>query len=217
MKIRIADAGFARYTGHFGVVEFKDGESLHDVAPYEIDRLAASIRITDLGGTPLGAAERIVQAHDDAAPAALRLLTAEEMNLPPEVPSRPETPAQSATSPTFHTKDELSAVADTQGIKGLRVIGDTWGVRGKAIPLLIETILKAQADYKRSRGLTAEGERAVEGGVVAAVDVAIVDATLGVAQTVTLPALPAETGIGGEPLPGELCGAIASPTDSVEG
>jgi hypothetical protein len=153
MKVRLTAPGFETYTGHFGVIEFKDGLSVEDVPPQEIDRLAANIAITDEQGNPLGLADRIVGAYRDTAPNLGRLSTAAELKLPPEPPVREEPSATKAPAPRLYTEAELAQLADAKGIRGLREVGDAWGVKGRAIDELMSGILKAQDKFCDARGL----------------------------------------------------------------
>lgn len=151
MKIRITQAGFERFTGDFGVIAFVDGVSAGDVSGVEIDRLAASIGIVDAEtGEPIGVANRIVTHHADTAPVLGRLPTAAELEGEPE----PAAPAPVDDGmPTFHTAEELGALADAGGIKAVREVAAKWDVRGKAIAELIGEILDAQEKFKKSRGI----------------------------------------------------------------
>lgn len=44
----------------------------------------------------------------------------------------------------IYTREELEAVADSEGIAGLRLIGGVMGVKAKGIVEMIDGILKAQ-------------------------------------------------------------------------
>ena len=55
-----------------------------------------------------------------------------------------DTPASTKPALGKYTQEGLEAIADKQGIKGLRVIGDALKVKGNSVADLIADILKAQ-------------------------------------------------------------------------
>lgn len=55
-----------------------------------------------------------------------------------------EEPATEPAESGEYTREQLEAIADKRGLKGLREIGDKLSIKGKSIPELIERILKGQ-------------------------------------------------------------------------
>ncbi|KAA5604426.1 hypothetical protein F1188_16340 [Roseospira marina] len=149
MKVKIVEPGFESFTGHFGLVEFQNGVSLRDVEPYELDRLAANVRIENLKGQAAGVADRMVEAHNEVAPVISPLVR----GLPEQVMAPvPKTVAE-GLPPRVYSEKELGAIADEGGIKMLREIGEKWEVKGRGIAELIHDILDAEDRYCEARGL----------------------------------------------------------------
>ena len=144
MKIKIVEPGWETFSEHLGFTLFKDGESVEDVSPAEAARLASIVRIETLEGRNPSPAQMIldnwsgpmiVATTDTADAAKVALLAA---------------PAKS------WTQEELSAIADEKGIKGLREIGDGLGLKGTGIADLIAKIVEA------TKGVTAVESASVQ-------------------------------------------------------
>lgn len=145
VKIKIVEKGWEGYTGDMGGVNFTDGVSDREVTEFEMSRIASSIQVIDVAtgkqvneaatlsdnvGTvlePRTEAQTITQKQYD------------ELNAKPEL-GKPE-----VVGAKIYTGDELLKIADEKGINGLRDIGNTLGVKGRAIPELIDAIVNAQA------------------------------------------------------------------------
>lgn len=130
MKIKITEPGWAGYTGHFGMVEFKDGVSVEDLGRGDAAAIAALVAVEEVetGKNP-SEAQRIVDGQNNVAPVEAVFV---------------HTPVAPVSS-TAHTKASLEELADKHGIKAMREIGETFGVKGTSISELIEKILTAQA------------------------------------------------------------------------
>ncbi|CAO3459761.1 hypothetical protein [Azospirillum argentinense] len=169
MRIRITQTGFERFTGAFGIVQFVDGVSVTDVAPHEVDRLAAAIQIVeeagDAPGRALGPAAAIVGGVTLRADVVRPLLTAEAAGVAITTKDAPA-PADAAPRPAaaetrrVYSETELAAIADREGIRGLRAIASGRGVTAKSITDLIAGILKEQEAFAQTNGLT--GPRVLE-------------------------------------------------------
>ena len=137
MKIKLVEPGWETFRDYLGFVLFKDGESVEDVSPAEAARLASIVRIETLEGRNPSPAQMILDnwsgpmivATTDTADAAKA--------------ASPAAPVKS------WTQEELSAIADERGIKGLREIGDDLGLKGTGIADLIAKIVEA------TKGVTA--------------------------------------------------------------
>lgn len=137
-KIRLTEPGFEKLTGPFGVIDFVDGVSVDEVSEVEASRIANCVRteFADDGKNPSDSQRVLDSQHTP--------MDAEMMHF--------VVPTQTAIK---HTREELEALADKEGIVALRAIGDKFGVKGAAIAKLINSIMSAQA------GLP-EGEAPVE-------------------------------------------------------
>lgn len=156
MKVRILTKGFEKLTGYIGLIEFKDGVSVNDPSPLEINNVAASVALVDAEtGEQLGAAAAIVTSRDEKAPVLKKLKTLEELEAEkagtagaPE-PKMPENDGM----PRIYSFEELATLADEGGIKVLREVAAVWEVKGKAINDLVLAVMKAQNKWLVSRGL----------------------------------------------------------------
>lgn len=150
MKIKFASPELANFTGMYGVLEFKDGVSVHDVSAHDIRLFGAitAIEVIGEGFTPEKSYDEIknISAVSVTLP-TLAELQAQSAQLVTALMSPPEGAPVSAPS-TLYTKEQLEAIADKEGIAGLRAIGDTLDVRGTSITKLIAAILDAQAKFK---------------------------------------------------------------------
>lgn len=150
--IKIIEKGWEGYTGLFGPIPFENGVSVEPVTQIMIDRLAGTVSIVEIdadGEAQAGAAARLVGGATLAFEPTGGLKTASEDELAAEQARIALEAAAAKKKPLkFHSLDELEAIGEKEGIKGLRKIGDAWAVRGRGIVELIKEILKAQGEMK---------------------------------------------------------------------
>lgn len=125
MKIKITQPGWETFTGNFGSIEFVDGVSVGEVSQTEASRVAAVVRVETTEGKDPSMAQLIIDTYGTPAPMETTVAAAD---LP-----QPEAPT--------YTADELAAIADKLGIKGLREIADPLGIKANSIAELIGRIL----------------------------------------------------------------------------
>lgn len=126
MKIKLVGPGWTGFTGHFGVTEFVDGVSVHDVSQREAQHLAAVTAVESLEGHDPSAAQQILDHYKDRAPVVNSgRASAEEV---PQVEAKPS---------HGKTAEELMALADKGGIKALRALADPLGLKGNSIKELL--------------------------------------------------------------------------------
>ncbi len=150
--VKIVQKGWENYTGQLGAADFVKGVSMHPLDFVTIDRIAVDIQIVDADSNEaLGVQHRMVGADCIRMDALDTLKRASEVEPAPEpapAPVEEEKPAEESPHRPDAVKwseESLMAIADDQGIKGLRAVGDPMGAKGRAIPELIDNILKAQA------------------------------------------------------------------------
>lgn len=146
-RMKITQEGWAGFTGNIGQVEFVDGVSTEAWNNTFIDRVACSVAVVDADSDePLGIQHRMIAAK------SVRMEVVEEMPNPTDEEIAADLAAEAELPPVetekFHTAEELEAIADADGIAGLRVIGAKLRVKGRAIPELIGDILKAEGAIK---------------------------------------------------------------------
>ena len=166
-KIKLCGVGMEAFNGYMGSVLFENGVSVEDAAPAQIRLLGALTTIMILdgdkeyqGGMAANMAANIKTGFDTKptwlTPEETAALDAEKKV---EAFENPEGMKAAVEGDEFkdlmnldpverdvklYSREELEAIADEKGIRGLREIGDKINVRGNAIVTMIEAILKAQ-------------------------------------------------------------------------
>lgn len=153
-RIRITQPGFETYTGEMGGIEFENGIS-REVVPFRAGGKVASLLQTETvdadgnAGPSMSPADTMQKTMREDAPVVEPLEQVSEDDLHKEhaVYKRKAAVEKAETDliSKIYTKDELEAIASADGIKGLRVIGDPYSVKGRSINELIAEILKAQS------------------------------------------------------------------------
>ena len=151
--LKITAAGWAGYTGLIGLVEFVDGVSTDPVPQRLADQVSANIECVevDADGTETQAnpASRLIGGATIPAVHLEELGRASEEELAAEAKREAEKKKRPPVE-KLYTKAELEELADKDGIKALRPIGKSWGVKGRAIPELIRDILTAQGEFSKT-------------------------------------------------------------------
>lgn len=132
MKIRIDEVGYDKYTGLLGLVEFVDGISVNEVSVGELNRMSAIFRVVDASDDKeIGA----ISEYAKTSQIEFKVEGAEE------VVAKFVEPNEDIPSTTVYTKEQLEALADKEGITGLREIADAMNIKGTSITGLINGIL----------------------------------------------------------------------------
>jgi hypothetical protein len=145
VKVKIVEKGWETFSDNIGGVDFVDGVSVREITEYEIARIAGSIQVVNLEtGKQLNDAATlsdnigtVLEPRPDASVITQKQFDQLNAN---DAPTKPE-----IVGAKVYTNDELLKIADEKGIQGLRDIAAPLGVKGRAIPELIENILAAQA------------------------------------------------------------------------
>lgn len=140
MKLRITQPGFEGYTAQLGVHNFVDGLSTTDVRVMDAVRMSAVMRCEWEDGSSPSVTQSLLDNAHTPAKTLIEQKAEDQANAdkaPPAAagPTQPEAPK--------HTRESLAAIADKDGIKGLRAIGDELGIKGNSIKDLMEAILKS--------------------------------------------------------------------------
>lgn len=163
MKIRITDKGFANLTGLFGNVEFVDGVSVDSVSRAEAARLGTilSIEVEGTGENP-STTQLMVDIHNKN----MEELGLREANLYKSVPGvvQPGPEVIDQTSITTqktsgavvrselnydYTQDDLAAIADREGIAGLRAFADKYSLNDKSVAGLVKKLMNLKAEFAK--------------------------------------------------------------------
>jgi hypothetical protein len=149
--VKVVATGWAGFSGNLGGHQFKDGISVDPLPVRQIDRIAALVKcvfINEQGKEePAGAAHRM--AGGSTIPA--KVLAPLKGPNREDVLTEKRDQAAASRDPAkvkYHTFAELESIGSTEGIAGLRRVGDFWNVKHRGIPQLITLILQAQAQYK---------------------------------------------------------------------
>lgn len=150
MKIKLIEPGYENYTGYFGQVLFECSVSTHPVSESQARFLGSILRVAPVdengqeGAALQNAANEQFQqamkneAYLNDAPTQAELDARAAAEKKDEVSEEPKSVG------VVYTREQLEAVADKSGIKGLREIADTLNVKGSDIKKLIKLILDAQ-------------------------------------------------------------------------
>ncbi|HHN8518370.1 TPA: hypothetical protein ACRRZQ_003735 [Klebsiella quasipneumoniae] len=134
-KVKLLESTFKGYTGLLCGVQFEDGVSVEELPFVDQQRICASMRAETVDGRNVSAAGAYSERYTVNAEAVKEYAAEPVTNL---VRGTVEPGVQ------IYTREELEAVADSEGIAGLRLIGGVMGVKAKGIVEMIDGILKAQ-------------------------------------------------------------------------
>jgi hypothetical protein len=142
MKLRLTQSGFEHYTGQMGVIQFEDGLSTGDVLHIDATRVAGVMGAEWENGQPANVSQLYLDAMDHRAPTDEEQRAAANSDVPKSIDMDEVKEKAEALGKTY-TEEELAAIADKEGINGLRAIADPLGVKGNSIRGLMDVILKA--------------------------------------------------------------------------
>ena len=190
MRLRLIGKGFQTYTGQMGVIMFENGMSVGDVLQVDAVRVAGVIGAEWEDGSAANVSQRYLdnmtteassepanaenQTQEPETPAENTETVDENGNTENEIEAAHE---KAVSSGTFYTEDQLAAVADKDGIAGLREIAAPLGIKGNSIAALIASILKvasapAPVQTEQVAALTTEQVADITTGQVAALSAA---------------------------------------------
>jgi len=159
MQVKITDPGFAGFTGHFGTVYFENGVSEH-ISSAEAERLGCIVKCETLDGQNPSATQRMVDIQhknlDELLAQGKGVVGADRAAV--QTPESNQTVAKTedaggetkpGVQPSLNfTREDLEALADKEGITGLRNIGSQHGVKGRSIADIIDELMAIQAAAK---------------------------------------------------------------------
>ncbi len=137
-KLRITQTGWETFTGHLQGIMFTDGLSDDMVSPTIAMRIGSNIGIIGVDEQEaVGLGANMVKNDKAKAPVL-------ESNTTEQVEIAPTDPEVITVSKEAYTRENLEAIADRDGIAGLRAIAEGYNVKGRGILELITEIIKAQ-------------------------------------------------------------------------
>lgn len=138
-RLKIVEPGMLTFTDFYCGYKFTNGLSDEAVAGADALRIGSFIRVIGVDDDrQAGEAQFLLDAKHTGADVKVALTVAT-----PETVSA-ETAAIEQAEQIKYTKEALEAIADAEGIQGLRNIADKFKVKGRGIVELITEILKAQ-------------------------------------------------------------------------
>lgn len=131
MKLKLVQPGYENMTGYLGMTLFQDGVSVSDVPLREARNLGMAIKVVYEDGSDPNPAQNLLNSmHNKAGEVKAPVADAE---------------TKSPVASTAYTQGSLEAIADKDGIKGVRAVAEKFSVKGTSIAELIREILAAQA------------------------------------------------------------------------
>lgn len=151
MKLRLIESGFETYDGQMGVVFFENGLSVSDVRPNDAIRMSAVMQCEWEDGSSASVSQGILDHANIAAPvmgenynneqAAIIQKVREAITAVLQSNGFPELSKSQLTTRTY-TREELEAISDKEGIRGLRAIAEPLGVKSNSIKELISALVE---------------------------------------------------------------------------
>lgn len=165
IQVRIVQPGMQTYTGYIRGTRFVEGVSVGEMPIRDALRLGASCAVEDMEGrvvspnhhvfedaneitgmTNMPPKSQTVEEQQDASK-----VQAEESKEEDEVVGFYDPDEEHAEAKKWDLAS-LEAIADAEGISGLREIGDEFGVKERSIDGLIREIMKAQSGTDKLAG-----------------------------------------------------------------
>jgi len=135
--VKIDQKGYEKFSDFMCGYEFKDGVSIGSLSQRDAERLGSLVRIVNVDDNL-----QINRASSMDSVLRPKVKPAQvEMNL--DVDTEAELVDESSDSETY-TEAQLAAIASSEGLLGLRLIGDPLGVKATSISKMIQGILQAQ-------------------------------------------------------------------------
>lgn len=161
MKIKFATPEMANFTGMFGAIEFADGVSVNEVTMADVNLYRAITTIEVLGEDFVP--EKSYDEIKNIAAVSYTLPTnADEQRMAALAAPVEAVAEQADFSGVVYTQADLEAIADKDGIAGVREIAEKMNIRGTSISKLIAAILATQPAAPSAGFIASPGEDAAQ-------------------------------------------------------
>lgn len=137
-RLKITQKGWETFSDVMLGVEFKNGISIDAVAPSIANQLGSILSVEAIDdAAQVGAGAQLKNTYNDEA----KVVEALTKKTPETVSAD-----QVKDAPVFeaYTREQLEAIADQDGIGGLRAVAEKFGIKGRGINELITEILRYQ-------------------------------------------------------------------------
>ena len=137
-RLRLNEGGFRNYTGHIGLVEFVDGVSVSLVGWRETALVGSLMAVedADIPGYQVGPAADALRSEDMSSDTDAAYLETVDRGL--------HVNAEGSPTDARYTREELEAIADKEGLAGVRELARRWGRTGRSVRDCLDAILDAQ-------------------------------------------------------------------------
>lgn len=145
--IKIVQPGNETYTGIISGVRFENGLSIEPMNQADAERMGAFMRIVDADtDEPISPTHRMVQMRNQGVAPREGLIPIKRS---PATGKVKEKKSEKLISYEY-TRESLETAADAEGISGLRRIAEPYGVRGRSINEIIDSLMaiKSNAEAK---------------------------------------------------------------------
>ncbi len=130
-RIRITQPGMETYNGFLSEAEFVNGVSVEPLTKLQAQRIAGACRIETLEGLDPSEGTEHIAIVKGVEPPAVEY-------------------TQPVAEPVVYdfTRESLEAIADKQGLNGLRPIGDKYGIKSNSIVSMIDKLMELTGEVK---------------------------------------------------------------------
>lgn len=135
VTMTIVEPGLVGSNCHLQGIKFENGVSVEPATRRQIDRIAASLRVSIEGEGFETISQRVLKRDNE-------IEREEKLERGVEV----ATSVKAKDGNKIWTQDELTAIADEKGINGLREIADPLKLRSRSIPELIGKIMEVAGE-----------------------------------------------------------------------
>lgn len=168
--IKLVEPGFEGYTGRLSRIDFVNGVSVESMPMRDAERLGNNMKIVDAAtGDPLSMTRRMAESESKTA-AQLGIEVAvlvpivrddsgEAKAVEPEAKQKAVIPPKSEPKIYDYTREQLEEIADKTGITGIREFSKQYGINGRSIVEIIESLLTIK------ERMALESEKNDDGGV----------------------------------------------------
>lgn len=153
IRVKIVQPGMTGYNGYIRGTRFVDGISHEEMPIRDALRLAASCAVEDMNGNQLSPNTYVFEdadkiSADDVMPKVEAIVEEAIQPEPEDEVIDFYEPGEEHAEAKKWDLQALEAIADAEGISGLREIGEEFGVKERSIDGLIKEIMKAQGGDK---------------------------------------------------------------------
>jgi hypothetical protein len=147
MKLRLTQPGFEDYNGQMGVVIYEAGISVGDVSVRDAIRISAALLCEWEDGSSPNIAQSILNNANTPAPIFKTGAEGQHDLDAAKIGTVAQQVAKPVSKSEF-TVEGLGAIADAEGIKGLRKIADPLGIKSNSIAEMIDAIMRSTPTQK---------------------------------------------------------------------